>query len=588
MANAFLVHLFIASLSRALDRAFSNRVIVSQNQCVKKKNFVDPRDESVLNECVAMNRKRCFLLIFLTGLLTAGAHAATGQAAISSASPEATAAGAEILARGGNAADAAVAIAFTLGVTEPAMSGLGGQIQFLIRRGDQDVIALNGGSFAPALTDPAAVRGEMNPYQRTTVPTWLKSLEFLWREYGSGNIRWRELIEPALGHARDGFAQGVFRQKVFLRHEDDLAGYLAAGHMQAEGAIVQGGTIRQPQLAATLEKIAEGGSEVFYRGEIAERIEQDMIDNGGWIRKSDLARVSDPVPVDPVSADYRAYRVFSFPPPAGGWVMMQTLKLYEKQHREGWTTEAGRQAMTRSIFLAQRDRREHPVENFDDFGDFLERKLSEDYVAALLDRPHSIDNSGLESNGGETTHFSLIDADGFAISATTSINAYYGVRAASPELGFLYNSYMDDFIFGDPGHPYAIAPGKPAYSSMSPSIVTRDGETVLVLGSPGSARIISAVAQVIAGFVEAEDSLFDLLATPRIHVTGGGSLYLENPDWLPSIEPVGLEYGVPRADLAIEGLNAYFGGIHAVGRLRGEWQAAADPRRDGASLVLAP
>lgn len=555
---------------------------------MKKKSFVDPRDESVLNESVAMNRKRCFLLIFLTGLLTAGAHAVAGQAAISSASPEATAAGAEILGRGGNAADAAVAIAFTLGVTEPAMSGLGGQIQFLIRRGDEEVIALNGSSFAPALTDPAAVRAEMNPYQRTTVPTWLKSLEFLWREYGSGKFAWRELIEPALGHARDGFAQGEFRQKVFLRHEDDLAGFLAAGHMQAEGAIVQGGTIRQPQLAATLEKIAEGGSEVFYRGEIADLIERDMIDNGGWIRKPDLARVSDPVPVNPVSAGYRAYRVYSFPPPAGGWVMMQTLKVYEKQRREGWDIEAERQAMTRSIFLAQRDRRERPVEDFDDYGDFLERKLSEEYVAALLEQSHSTGNSGRESNGGETTHFSLIDADGFAISATTSINAYYGVRVAAPELGFLYNSYMDDFIFGDPAHPYAIAPGKPAYSSMSPSIVNRDGETVLVLGSPGSARIISAVAQVIAAYAENAESLDVLLAAPRIHVTGGGGLYLENPDWLPIIESVGFEYSLPSTDLMINGLNSYFGGVHAVGRLRGEWQAAADPRRDGASLVLAP
>lgn len=460
-----------------------------------------------------MNRIFGFSLIFLTGLFTAGAHAAAGQAAISSASPEATEAGAGILRLGGNAADAAVAIAFTLGVTEPAMSGLGGQIQFLIRRGDEEVIALNGSSFAPALTDPAAVRAEMNPYRRATVPTWLKSLEFLWREYGS---------------------------------------------------------------------------EVFYRGEIADLIERDMIDNGGWIRKPDLARVSDPVPVNPVSAGYRAYRVYSFPPPAGGWVMMQTLKLYEEQRREGWDIEAERQAMTRSIFLAQRDRRERPVEDFDDYGDFLERKLSEEYVAALLEQSHSTGNSGRESNGGETTHFSLIDADGFAISATTSINAYYGVRVAAPELGFLYNSYMDDFIFGDPAHPYAIAPGKPAYSSMSPSIVTRDGETVLVLGSPGSARIISAVAQVIAAFAENAASLDVLLAAPRIHVTGGGSLYLENPDWLPIIESVGIEYSLPSTDLMINGLNAYFGGVHAVGRLRGEWQAAADPRRDGASLVLAP
>lgn len=531
---------------------------------------------------------RCYLFVFLGFLVVAAGEDASAQAAVSSASPEATETGADILRRGGNAADAAVAIAFTLGVTEPAMSGLGGQIQFLVRRGSDEVFALNGSSFAPALTDPATDRDEMTPYQRTTVPTWLKSLEYLWRHHGSGRISWRELVEPAIAYARDGFIQGEFRQKVFLRHQEDLAGFLAAGHMQADDGIARGKRLRQPRLAATLEKIAEGGSEAFYQGEIADLIEQDMIANGGWIRKADLARVADPVPVDPVSADYRGYRIFSFPPPAGGWVMMQTLKLYERQRREDWAPEAERRAMTRAIFLAQRDRREHPVEDFDDYGDFLERKLSEGYIAALLEQSNANDASGRENNGGETTHFSLIDADGFAISATTSINAYYGVRVAAPELGFLYNSYMDDFTFGDPAHPYAIAPGKPAYSSMSPSIVTRAGETVLVLGSPGSARIISAVAQVIAGYAENADSLEALVAAPRIHVTGGGRLYLENPDWrfLPGIAE--LEYSEPGVDLMIEGLNAYFGGVHAVGRLRGEWQAAADPRRDGAALVLAP
>ena len=529
---------------------------------------------------------RCFSIVFLTFLVIAVPADAADQAAISSASPEAAEAGAQILHRGGNAADAAVAIAFTLGVTEPAMSGLGGQIQFLIRRAGKDAIALNGSSFAPALTDPAIDRGELNPYQRTTVPTWLNSLEYLWRNYGSGRISWRELIEPAIAFARDGFVQGEFRQKVFLRHHDDLTGFLAAGHMQADGAIEQGKRLRQPRLAATLEKVAAGGSEAFYHGEIADLIEQDMIANGGWIRKGDLARIADPVPVDPVSAGYRGYQVYSFPPPAGGWVMMQTLKLYEQQRRDGWSESEQRQAMTRSIFLAQRDRRERPVEDFSDYAAFLDRKLSDEYVSSLLERSLSTGDSAPDRNGGETTHFSLIDENGFAISATTSINAYYGVRVAAPELGFLYNSYMDDFTFDDPAHPYAIAPGKPAFSSMSPAIVTRTGETVLVLGSPGSARIISAVAQVIAGFADGNADIDSLLAAPRIHVSGGGSLYLENPGWLPLLEMAELEYALPSTDLVIGGLNAYFGGVHAVGRRQGRWQAAADPRRDGAALVL--
>ena len=192
----------------------------------------------------------------------------------------------------------------------------------------------------------------------------------------------------------------------------------------------------------------------------------------------------------------------------------------------------------------------------------------------------------LADTGGETTHFSLIDAEGFAISATTSINAYYGAATASPGLGFLYNTYMDDFFFDDATHPFAIKPFNWAFSSMSPTLVTLNDEVVLALGSPGSARIISAVAQVVQQFVDTDQDLPTIVARPRMHATASGGLFLEDASLAAGLESLGLEFREPAADLMLDGLNAYYGGVHAVGKRNGNWQGAADPRRDGVSLSL--
>ncbi|MGA0450233.1 MAG: gamma-glutamyltransferase [Pseudohongiellaceae bacterium] len=518
------------------------------------------------------------------GVLLGLTQQAASQSVVSAASPEAARAGLSILQKGGNAADAAVAIAFALGVSEPAMSGLGGQIQILLKQPNSPPLALNGSSFAPGLTQPLDSRTQFLPLQRSTVPTWLKSLEYLFQEFGSGQVSWEETIAPALALARDGFRQGQFRHKVFLRHKADLSEFLDAGYMQSSDEFEEGSTIIQPQLAQTLEKIAMEGSDVFYSGEIAELIEEDMINRGGWIRKSDLARVMNPIEVQPLAMDYHGHTVYSFPPPAGGWVMMQTLALYEQLSKKIVDSEQPEElAMAKAIYLAQKNRNDEPVLDFEDYEGQIKQKLSDDYLDELLSDTIEIEGESADI-GGETTHFSLIDKDGFAISATTSINAYYGAATASPGLGFLYNTYMDDFYFHEPTHPFAIKPFNQAFSSMSPALVTLDNDIVLALGSPGSARIISAVAQVIQKFIDTNVALPEILAQPRLHATASGGLYLEesNPNF--NLDTLGLELRQPATDLVVENLNAYFGGIHAVGKRGQLWQGAADPRRDGISL----
>jgi gamma-glutamyltranspeptidase/glutathione hydrolase len=187
---------------------------------------------------------------------------------------------------------------------------------------------------------------------------------------------------------------------------------------------------------------------------------------------------------------------------------------------------------------------------------------------------------------GETTHFSIVDKDGMAVSVTSSVDSYFGSRATSPELGFLYNNYMQTFELA-PGETFSLAPRAMPYSSMSTSIVSRNGQPVLIVGSPGSARIISAVTQVISHWVDVDEGIEAAVAAPRIHVVvdredGRDNAYVEQmPDGL-DVSALGFDLAVPRADLVLNGLNAYFGGVHAIALEEDGWRGAADPRRDGA------
>ncbi|MDX1406945.1 MAG: gamma-glutamyltransferase, partial [Saprospiraceae bacterium] len=217
----------------------------------------------------------------------------------------------------------------------------------------------------------------------------------------------------------------------------------------------------------------------------------------------------------------------------------------------------------------------------------LSRVLTRTYAAGLiqsLQPPEQGEAS--DEKTGETTHFSVVDRDGNAIAVTASINAYFGAVALSPRLGFLYNSYMDDFVFDNTDHVDAIRPRAAAYSSMSPTMVQRAGSTQLVIGSPGSARIISTVAQLTHFWISAQPSLEDLLMRPRVHAQSG-RVYLEDPSSDARLfRAAGFTVSFPTYDLMQRERNAYFGGVHAIARSPGGWTGAADPRRDG--IVMYP
>lgn len=512
---------------------------------------------------------------------------------VSSASPEATQAGFEILEKGGNAIDAAVAVSFALGVTEPAMSGLGGGSQVLLALPGQKPIAINGATISPAATPVDAVEADLTYHRRSTIPSTVKVLEYSWKKFGSGAISWPELLAPAIRYAEEGFAVGTFRHLVYKKYESTLKNspHHARFFLLPKGEIPgPGDTLKQPVLAKTMRRLAEKGAADFYQGEIARKIAADMEANNGWISFDDLENFPGPVELDPVHTSYRGYEVYSQPPPCGGWTALLALNILENASESSlqFETESRMNSLLKALHLAHRDRKENPVTDMVNYQQLVFEKLDKSYATALLEnyQPPAT-HLQKEEKGGETTHFSVVDNDGMAVAVTASINAYFGAAAASPDLGFLYNTYMNDFILGDTEHPFSIGPGKMNYSSMSPTIIQREGKTELVLGSPGSARIISAVAQISQLWMDTEMSIEEVVFAPRFHSVNNKVFYEDHTvpkEWINKFRNQGFEVTFPSYDLTIGERNAYFGGVHAIARENNQWIGVADPRRDG--LVL--
>ncbi len=501
--------------------------------------------------------------------------------AVSSASPEATEAGLAILRAGGNAIDAAVAVQFALAVTEPAMSGLGGQTQIIAKRPGEAPFVINGTSFGPSYLPEGDIPSSAfaTGWTSTTVPSTVKVMDFAMSRFGGGKVSWAQALAPAIGYAENGFEVGEFRAHVFARHADDLAGSPTAAPLFAPGGAApkRGDILRQPVLAGTIRRLADAGGQDFYTGEIARQIASDMSAYGGWISAEDLAATPDPVVEAPLHARYRGYDVYTLPPPAGGWGVLVALNALQRtpQARISNLDHARARALLLALQEAHQARRDNSRLGPDEFAaDILAR------IRAAPSGPQAEDASG------ETTHFSVVDADGFAVSVTTSIDSYFGAGVASPSLGFLYNNYMQS-PDPEPGRAFSARPRAPPYSSMSASIVTRDGDIQLALGSPGSARIISAVAQVISYWIDVDADVEAAVAAARVHVVPRAerddSAYVEQAPPGLDVTALGFTLVEPATDLIMNGRNAYFGGVHAIARQNDRWVGAADPRRDGAA-----
>src|SRR5213595_733009 len=409
-----------------------------------------------------------------------------------------------------------------------------------------------------------------------------------------GRLHWKELLVPAIALARDGYLLDGPRSHVIEREAERLGRFPASrAQFLVDGAAPPPGTrFVQPELARTLQLIADSGAAAFYDGSIAHLIVREMARGGGLITRQDLAHYAAKWR-DPVEIRYRGYAIYTMPPPSGGGVtlaeILNVMEGYAPVPPLGSArlmhlqTEAMRRAYAdRNAYLGDPDFVEMP----------LSRLLSKSYAAMLradIDLQRATPSStarGGRSEGTETTHYSIVDAEGNAVSCTTTLNNDFGSAVTVTGAGFLLNDEMDDFMTA-PGRPNlfglvqgeanAIAPGKRMLSAMTPSIVLDTaGRLFLVLGSPGGSRIPTAVYQVLSDMVDQGMPLASAVAAPRLHHQAlPDSLYLERDGFvrasIDSLVAMGHKVGIWN----------YKTEVNAIGRAAVGWVGVADPRRGG-------
>lgn len=461
-----------------------------------------------------------------------------------SAQHEASEAGAAVLRQGGNAVDAAVAVGYALAVTHPCCGNLGGGGFMVIHLANGRDTFINFRERAPlAATRDMYLDAQGNfvpersvdGYLAVGTPGTVLGLETARREYGT--LGREALIAPAIRLAQDGFLLQQGDVDVFAESNDAFRreANVAAVFLRDGMPLRVGDRLVQSDLARTLKTISDGGADAFYRGPIAEAVVAASRAHGGLLTMGDFAAYSISESA-PLSCSYRGFTILSAPPPSSGGVtlceMLRILEGYPMQ-RYGFHSSASVHALTEAMRYAYRDRN-----NFLGDPDFvsnpIDRLLSETHIREVRARiqPGKAGSSKLPGSAAaagehhQTTHYSVADRMGNAVSVTYTINNSFGAKVIAGDTGFLLNDEMDDFT-GKPGAPNlfglvqgeanAVAPGKRPLSSMTPTIVMQAGHPVLVLGVPGGARIITTVLQVIVNVIDYGMSLSEAIDAPRIH-----------------------------------------------------------------------
>ena len=526
------------------------------------------------------------------------------KAMVVSAHPLASAAGIDVLKQGGNAIDAAVAVGFALAVVLPDAGNIGGGGFIVHRSAVGDVQALDYRERAPGRAshdmylDSAGnvTEQSLTGHLASGVPGSVAGLYEAWKRHGS--LPWATLLAPAIRLARDGHHIDAERSSDIASDSNRLAQFpasqqqfLPGGHPPPPGTLW-----KQTDLARTLQLISDSGPDVFYRGQIADLIVAEMQRGGGLITKDDLRRYR-PKWRAPIELRYRGYTIYSMPPASSGGVTMgeilnimegyDTLPAFGTAAYVHLLTEAMRRAfMDRNHWLGDPDFVSMP----------LERLLSKSYAAELraqIDLHHATPTPPQAASRGEgmhTTHYSIVDTAGNAASVTTTLNNGFGSAVTVTGAGFLLNDEMDDFTSA-PGKPNmyglvqgeanSIAPGKRMLSAMTPSIVLgRDGQLLMVVGTPGGPTIITTVAQVILDVLDQGMTLADAVAAPRIH-------HQALPDVI-RYERGGLTDATVAAlrgmGHQVEMRRSTSGIVAAIERVAGGWVGVADPRYDGGAV----
>lgn len=523
------------------------------------------------------------------------------QGAVASAKSEASQVGLDILRRGGNAIDAAVATAFALGVLEPNASGVGGG-GFLILKSvrQKDAVVVDFREVAPAAARSDMYRiGEDGKVSNlanvvgglaTAVPGEVAGLLFALDNFGSRKLTRAQVMQPAINWARSGFPVTANLSKIINDELVKINRFPATAKLYTNDGLPLevGDTIKNPELGATLERIARKGRDGFYKGELAAQIVAAVRDAGGILSEEDLANYQVKIR-RPVTGTYRGFSIISTPPASsGGTHVIQMLNILERfdMTKLGDGTPAALHVWSEAMRMAFADRAKYSADM--DFARVPINGLTSKAYAAMLagkidlKRPmvsvSADDPSRYES--GSTTSLSVVDREGNMVTITKTINHFFGSGVMVPGAGFIMNNEMDDFV-PVPGSANSIEPGKRPLSSMSPTLVLdAQGRPFMTVGSPGATRILGAVAAVISNVIDHRMSIQQAIMAPRFFRTHVGDFSLEgrvSVNTKNALEAMGHRVTL-RGDW-----DAYFGGVHAVlyDRRKKILFGGADPRRDG-------
>ncbi|KJH80918.1 gamma-glutamyltransferase [Stutzerimonas stutzeri] len=554
---------------------------------------------------------RPLLCVALTVSLLASSHAALGAklegAAVAAPDAYSAKVAAGVLSAGGNAVDAAVATAFTLAVTYPEAGNIGGGgFMTLYMDGkpyflDYREVAPKAASKRMYLDDKGEVIENISLVgaKAVGVPGTVLGLWEAHRRFGT--LPWSELITPAVGYAREGFKVA---DQQFQYREDAVGLFNGTTNFEAYfGAMSPGINFRQPELAETLERIADQGADDFYKGKTADLLVAQMQRDGGLITKEDLADYRT-LWREPMRIDWRGKSLYTAPLPSSGGIALAQLIGIKEQRAADFkdvTLNSARYIhllaeIEKRVFADRADYLGDP-----DFSDVpVAQLIATDYLVrrAAEVNPTAISATeqvrpGLEPR--QTTHFSIVDADGNAVSNTYTLNWDFGSGVVVQGAGFLLNDEMDDFsakpgvanAFGVVGSDAnAIEPGKRMLSSMSPSIVVQDGQVSLVLGTPGGSRIFTSIFQVLNNVYDFNLPLKKAVSAQRVH----HQLLPKDTIYYDAYAPLTGEVAdeLKAMGYVLEDQGWSMGDIQAI-RVEGKTlQTASDPRGRGVGMVIKP
>ncbi len=514
------------------------------------------------------------------------------------AQPLAAEAGRAILARGGNAADAAVAAAYVIAVVEPTMNGIGGRNQILLRTSDGNYVGYGGMTEVPAsyvLPESPDASG----FDVVGIPGAVSALSRVHQEHGI--LPLDVVMSEAIRIAEDGFAilPGEAARHASGREAIEADPGLRQSFLKSDGETYAAGEIlTQSALAHTLSAIAESDGSAFYQGPIADTLASNILAAGGFVSETDLAGYQA-TNGRYVSTTYRGFEVHSLAAPAGGGLLVKTLNLLEQfplqDMQDGAWAVVMNQALSIAINGMREDYYEPDLEQIQ--SKTWARQKAADIVTIASNLEYSTpwnEQAGVAihdwtgeswgDNSHHTTHLVTADCSGMTVSMTQTLGPLFGAKVSDPDLGVVYAATMGTYLSAADQ-----SPGSRPRTTIAPTVVTKDGEVVMVLGAAGGLRILSAITQVISRYVDQEMSLEEALAAPRLHPMSDS----DNEQRV--VDPMGIRLegnwpneiveliGSAEFEVEVNDRVGAFGRVHALERLPSGWSGNADPDWEGAA-----